>query len=163
MVRESTQWSRDSGAPVGPLPCEHHSDGNASVPPPHPDTGLYPGHAHVTSHFSCFSAVWSRILYVPGMDVQMDIVRQRWEKADCHVLPWVRGQASLPAPPTPDPPEPERGCSWREISAELGAEAEDRTENLCVALEETVLGSGAHTDCVPGRLGLGRLGRPSWV
>lgn len=32
-----------------------------------------------------------------------------------------------------------------------------------MALEETVLGSGAHTDCVPGRLGLGRLGRPTWV
>ena len=53
--------------------------------------------------------------------------------------------------------------SWGEISAELGAESEDRTEDLCVALEETVLGSGAHTDYVPGRLGLGRLGRPSWV
>ena len=68
-----------------------------------------------------------------------------------------------PCSSDPRPPEPERGVSWGEISAELRAESEDRTENLCVALEETVLGSGAHTDYVPGRVGLGRLGRPSWV
>lgn len=46
---------------------------------------------------------------------------------------------------------------------ELAAESEDRPENLYVALGESVLGSGAHTACVPGRLGLGELGRPSWV
>ena len=46
---------------------------------------------------------------------------------------------------------------------ELAAESEDRPENLYVALGEPVLGSGAHTACVPGPLVLGGLGRPSWV
>lgn len=60
-------------------------------------------------------------------------------------------------------PEPGAGFMERRSARNSGLGAEDRTENLCVALEETVLGSGAHTDCVPGRLGLGRLGRPTWV
>lgn len=37
------------------------------------------------------------------------------------------------------------------------------TEDLCMVLGEPVLGSGAHTDHVLGRLGLAQLGRPSWV
>lgn len=63
-----------------------------------------------------------------------------------------------PCSSDPRPPEPERGVSWSEISAELGAESEDRTENLCVALEETVLGSVAHR-LRSGPLWVGRVGK----
>lgn len=50
-----------------------------------------------------------------------------------------------------------------DISAEIATESENRTENLCVAPEEPVLSSGAHTAYFLGQVELGVLGRPSWV